>query len=93
MSARLSTTLYIKRNRFFRLKLLSLKPTEVEKLIDGYENEVRDIKKSALQMSWYLRGGASYIDILNMSNQERKLLNEIIENNLETTKKTQLPFF
>lgn len=44
-------------------------------------------------MSWYLRGGASYIDILNMSNQERKILNEIIENNLETTKKTQLPFF
>jgi hypothetical protein len=44
-------------------------------------------------MSWYLRGGASYEDILNMSTQERKLINELIESNLETTKKTQLPFF
>lgn len=44
-------------------------------------------------MSWYMRGGISYEDALNMSNQERKILNEIIESNLETTKKTQLPFF
>lgn len=46
-----------------------------------------------MTMSWYLRGGATYEDVLNMSNEERKILNEIIESNLETTKKTQLPFF
>lgn len=44
-------------------------------------------------MSWYMRGGATYEDVLNMSTAERKLINELIENNLETTKKTQLPFF
>lgn len=44
-------------------------------------------------MSWYMRGGATYEDVLNMSSQERKILNEIIESNLDTTKKTQLPFF
>lgn len=44
-------------------------------------------------MSWYMRGGASYEDILNMSAFERKAINEIIENNLEVTKKSQLPFF
>lgn len=40
-----------------------------------------------------MRGGATYEDVLNMSSQERKLINELIESNLETTKKTQLPFF
>lgn len=40
-----------------------------------------------------MRGGATYEEILNMSSQERKLINELIESNLETTKKTQLPFF
>lgn len=40
-----------------------------------------------------MRGGISYQDALNMSTQERIAVNEIIENNLETTKKTQLPFF
>lgn len=44
-------------------------------------------------MSWYMRGGVSYEDVLNMSSEERKLINELTESNLETTKKTQLPFF
>ena len=44
-------------------------------------------------MAWYMRGGASYEDVLNMSNSERKTLNNLIEQNLETTKKSQLPFF
>jgi hypothetical protein len=44
-------------------------------------------------MAWYMRGGASYEDIMNMSETERKAINEIIENNLEITKQSQLPFF
>jgi hypothetical protein len=73
--------------------LLRAGPEEVKKLIDRYEKEVTEIKKSALQLSWYMRGGASYVDILNMSTEERKSINQIIESNLETTKKSQLPFF
>lgn len=44
-------------------------------------------------MAWYMRGGASYEDILNMSDLERTVINKIIEENLETTEKTKLPFF
>jgi hypothetical protein len=44
-------------------------------------------------MAWYMRGGASFEDVLNMSVEERKTINEIIDSNLETTKKSQLPFF
>ena len=40
-----------------------------------------------------MRGGASYEDILNMSIQERDAITEIINDNLETTKKSQMPFF
>lgn len=40
-----------------------------------------------------MRGGASYEDILNMSDLERTVINKIIEENLETTEKTKLPFF
>jgi hypothetical protein len=40
-----------------------------------------------------MRGGVSYVDIMNMSVQERKAINSIIEQNLDTTKKTQMPFF
>jgi hypothetical protein len=70
-----------------------MKPEAIKKLLDGYEKEIYDIKKNVLNMSWYMRGGATYQDILNMSTSEREALNKIIEDNLETTKKTQMPFF
>ena len=44
-------------------------------------------------MSWYMRGGVSYTDILNMSISERKTISKIIEDNMDTTKKSGLPFF
>lgn len=44
-------------------------------------------------MAWHMRGGASYEDILNMSSFERKAIGDIIENNMEVTKRSNLPFF
>lgn len=40
-----------------------------------------------------MRGGATYEDILNMSFQERADINKIIEEHLDITKKSQLPYF
>jgi hypothetical protein len=40
-----------------------------------------------------MRGGVSYNDALEMSVDERKIINKIIEGNMETTQKTKLPFF
>ena len=57
------------------------------------EEECTNIKKNALSMSWYMRGGVSYEDILNMSSDERSEIKKIIDNNMEVTKKSQLPFF
>jgi hypothetical protein len=57
------------------------------------EAECKAIKKSALSLSWYMRGGAPYADVMNMSSEERVLITEIITSNLETTKTSKLPFF
>lgn len=57
------------------------------------EDESEGIRKSALTMSWYMRGGATYEDVLNMSTGERKAVNDIITDHMDITKKTQLPFF
>jgi hypothetical protein len=57
------------------------------------ENEIKEIKNTALKFSWYMRGGVSYEDVLNMSDDERIMIGKIIDDNLETTKKSQLPFF
>lgn len=57
------------------------------------EKEADSIKTTALKFSWYMRGGVSYEDILNMSIKERKVISAIIDDNLETTKKSKMPFF
>jgi hypothetical protein len=73
--------------------LLKLDAEGVQKLLDTMEEECKAIKRNALKLSWYLRGGATYEDILNMSTFERNEIVKIIESNLETTKNTKLPFF
>ena len=44
-------------------------------------------------MCWYMRGGITYEEAMAMSVNERNLINSIIEENIETTKKSGLPFF
>ena len=75
------------------MRLLRLDHVGVKKLIDNMEEECTSIKKNALSMSWYMRGGVTYEDILNMSAEERVEIRNIIDNNMEVTKKSQLPFF
>lgn len=40
-----------------------------------------------------MRGGVTYDDAMMLDNNERKIINTIIKENLETTKKSGLPFF
>jgi len=44
-------------------------------------------------MAWHMRGGATYEDVLNMSSLEREELSKMIEDHIEITKKSQLPYF
>jgi hypothetical protein len=57
------------------------------------EKESNSIRQEALQMSWYMRGGLAYDQALQLSVVERKLISDLIKGNLETTKKSGLPFF
>lgn len=75
------------------MRLLYLDSESIQKLLDDMEKEVASIKHNALKLSWFMRGGISYTDILNLSQQERESITNIIEENLETTKKSNLPFF
>lgn len=57
------------------------------------EKESNAIRQEALQLAWYMRGGLTYDQALQLSVSERKIINEIVKGNLETTKKSGLPFF
>ena len=57
------------------------------------DQEADNLRRQGLRMSWYMRGGATYDDIMNMSFIERTMIGDLIKDNLETTKKSKLPFF
>jgi hypothetical protein len=56
------------------------------------DKEARDIKKEVMKISWYMRG-LSFSEAMHLSFEDREIAHEIIKENLETTKKTGLPFF
>ena len=68
-------------------------PEGIEGLIDGMEKETKNIRNDSLKMAWYMRGGLSYTEAMHLSMEERSIINDIIKENLETTKKSRLPFF
>ena len=57
------------------------------------EEDTKQIRQEALKMCWYMRGGVTYDQALQLSVSERTIISEIVKDNMETTKKSGLPFF
>lgn len=57
------------------------------------EKESNAIRNEAIKMCWFMRGGLTYGEAMNLSHEERNMIGRLIKENLETTKKSGLPFF
>jgi hypothetical protein len=66
---------------------------EIIKKLEGMDQEAKTIKKRLFELCWYMRGGISFTEIMQMGVSDISLMNDVIEGNLETTKKTGMPFF
>ena len=72
---------------------MSLNNEEIGELIEQYSADSKAIKQDLLTLCWFMRGSISYDDAIMLSFDDRKIINEIIKGNLETTKESGLPFF
>jgi hypothetical protein len=72
---------------------LTLTNEEIVDMLDGYEKETKALRREALKLSWSMRGGVTYDDVMALSSVERTIIVDIINENLETTKKSGLPYF
>ncbi len=66
---------------------------EILEEVKNMEGEQKQLKSEIMKMCWYMRGGLTLEEGFSLSYEDRMLINDIIKENLETTKKTQLPFF
>lgn len=57
------------------------------------DKDCQNIRQEAIKMSWFMRGGLNYDQAMALGVQEREIINNLIKDNLETTKKSGLPFF
>ena len=57
------------------------------------DKDCQNIRQEAIKMSWFMRGGLTYDQAMALGVQEREIINNLIKDNLETTKKSGLLFF
>ena len=57
------------------------------------DKECRQIRNEAIKLSWYMRGGLNYDQAMAMGYNDREIISDLIKENLETTKKSGMPFF
>ena len=72
---------------------MTLNEPEIIALLNRYEKESKAIKRDTYKLMWYMRGSITTDEAFMLSNADKEIINKIIEENLETTEKTKLPFF
>ena len=66
---------------------------EILKEVEKLDKESKALKADLMKICWYMRGGVTLDEAYNMSIEDRIIVADIIKENLETTKKSGLPFF
>jgi len=72
---------------------LSLTNDEIRELLGEMEKEAKAMRDDILRICWYMRGSLSYSDAMLLGRTDQEIINNIIKDNMETTKKSGLPFF
>ena len=89
----MGNTNYIWPIKFFRIRILAWSVAEILEEVKNMENQQKEIKSEVMKLCWYMRGGMTLNEGYNVSYEDRVLINDIVKENLETTKKSGMPFF
>jgi len=61
--------------------------------VTKYDNEQKEMKSELLKICWYMRGGVTYEEAHYLTYEDKLLIGDIVKDNLETTRKSGMPFF
>jgi len=71
-------------------------PLSVDKILEEskkLESYQKELKAELFKICWYMRGSITLDEAYNLCNEDKSLIGDIIKENLETTKKSGMPFF
>jgi hypothetical protein len=66
---------------------------EIDQLSQKMEKETKALKDEIFRVCWFMRGSVSVSEAYEMTQEDFSVMNKVISDNLETTKKTKMPFF
>jgi hypothetical protein len=89
----MGTTCNVGLFKFFRSRLLTLSYSEILSEIKKMETEQKALKHELYKFCWYMRGGMTIEEAYYSTYEDREIIGAIVKENLETTKKTNLPYF
>ena len=72
---------------------MSLNNDEIVEMLDSFDKDSKALIRNLMRLCWYMRGGVTYDEIMFMSHHEFEAINDVIKENLDTTKESGLPFF
>jgi len=72
---------------------LNLDIAGIDALSQEYERDSKALKDLLFRICWYMRGSISISEAYLLCPEDREIIAKIIEENLEITKTSQMPFF
>jgi len=67
--------------------------SEIVSHLKDFDSQAKNLKLEMMKICWFMRGGMSWTEALNLSPEERSVLSQLVKENMDTTKKTGHPFF
>ena len=67
--------------------------SEIVSHLKDFDNQTKNLKLEIMKICWFMRGGMSWTEALNLSPDERSIATQLVKENMETAKKSGQPFF
>jgi hypothetical protein len=69
-----------------------MKDSEIEEYLTRLEEGIKSYKSQLFRLCWYMRGGVTIDNLLfELSQEDIQIMNAIVQDNIEITKKSGLP--
>ena len=67
--------------------------SEIVSYLKDYDSQTKNLKLEIMKLCWFMSGGITWQEALELSPEERSVATQLVKENMETTKKTGQPFF